>query len=232
MKKRYFLEAGHLAGERFSNVDGFNNFANGFSYADGAAGQNVVRYNPGDSKPYEITVTNANTTATPVTMFNSNVNRNANNQGNVAGITIASAISNVTYIGLLAQTEAKNFECGMTYIQVVSGSNAALTATWTLTTTNADGSQTVDTLTPKKSPMQQQTDVLEYAHTFKIDGYTNIALTLPASTAVTYSFYPSATVALGRSLGNNPVMMDYSRPNITPATQMELSPSALAALRM
>lgn len=232
-KARYFAEAKSIAGERFANVDGFNNFANGFSYADGAAGagSNVMRYSPTDSSPYEITVTNANTTATAVTIFNSYVNRTAGNNGNVSGITIASAVDGVSYTGLLAQSESKNFECGMTYIQVVSGSNAALTATWSLTTKNADGNFETKTLSPKKSPMQQQADVLEYERTFKIDGYTNIVLTLPASTSVTYSYYPSATVALGRSLGNNPVMLDYTRPNITPATQMDLSSSAIAALR-
>mgnify|MGYP000405592730 FL=1 len=154
MKKgRYFAEAKHIATERFNNVDGFNNFANGFSYADGGAGANVMRYQPTDSAPYEIEVANANTTATSVNIFNSYVNRTANNQGNAAGITITSAIDGVTYVGLLAQSESKNFECGMTYIQVVTGSAAALTATWSLTTKNADGNFETKTLSPKKSPM-------------------------------------------------------------------------------
>ncbi len=232
-KSRYFIEAAAIANERFSGVDGFNNFAGGgYQYAGGdGSAQNVQRYNPSDSAPYEIEVANANTTATSVNIFNSYVNRTANNQGNVSGITITSAIDGVTYIGLLAQTESKNFECGMTYIQVSAGSNSALTATWSLVTKNADGNFETKTLSPKKSPMQQQADVLEFERTFKIDGYTSLTLTLPASTTVKYSFYPSATVALGRSLGAVPVMLDYSKPNITPATQMDLSPAAIAAIR-
>lgn len=228
---RYFIEAQRVANTRYNGVDGFNNFSNGFKYADGsAAAANVQRFSPTDSAPYEFQVANSNTTATSFTMFNSYKARTASNYGNVSGITITSAITGVTYDELLAQSESKNFECGMTYMQVVTGSNSAMTATWSLVTKNADGNFTTASISPKKSPMQQQSDVLEFPRVFKIDGYTGITLTMPASTTVQYSFYPSATAAIGRSLGNVPVVLDYGKPTITPPTEMTLSPQAMSAI--
>lgn len=227
---RYFMEAKHLANERFAGVDGFNNFG-GFKYADGGMGSPVERFQPQESAPYEFEVANANTTSTSITMWNSFKARTASNFNNVSGITITSSISGVDYGDMLASSESKNFECGMTYIQVVSGSNSALTAIWSLVTKNIDGNFETKTLSPKKSPMQQQSDVLEYARVFKIDGFTGITLVLPASTTVKYSFYPSATTALGRTLGNVPVMLDYGKPTITPPTEMVFSPAMLSAMR-
>jgi hypothetical protein len=230
---KYFVEAQHLSNERFAGVDGFDNFAGAYSQATGAESQgvNMHQYNAVTSAPYEFTVTNANTAATEVKMFDSYNARTAANFDNVAGITIASAVPDVTYAALLAQTEHKNFECGMTYIQVVSGSNAALTATWALTTKDANGSANVATKTPKKDPRQQQSDVLEFYNTFKINGYTKIVLTLPASTAVTYSFYPSATVDSGRALGNVQSLIDYKAPMISLPQTIQVAPGTAAALR-
>jgi hypothetical protein len=230
---KYFQEASHLVNERFAGVDGFDNVGGNFRYATGVetAGVNMNQYNPVTSAPYELTVTNANTAATDVKMFDSYNARTAANFDNVAGITITSAVPNVTYGALLAQTEHKNFECGMTYIQVVSGSNAALTATWALTTKDANGDANVSTKTPKKSPMQQQADVLEFYNTFKINGYTKIELEMPASTAVTYSFYPSATVDNGRSLGNVSNVIDYKAPMISQPQVITVAPGVANALR-
>lgn len=230
--QKYFNAAAHLSNERFSNVDGFDNFSGAGSFNNAASyGTNVTQFNPSTSAPYEFTVTNANTTATEVKMFDSFNARTAANFDNVSGITIASAIPGVTYAALLAQTESKNFECGMTYIQVVSGSNSALTASWQLTTKDASGDADVRVKNPKKSPMQQQADVLEFDNIFKINGYTKIVLTLPASTAVTYSFYPSATVDAGRELAGNASLRGYVEPMITRPSQVVVSGTAAAALR-
>lgn len=232
--QNYFLQAQHLTNEKFNGVDGFDNFTGGYRYADGGTdsqGVNMHQYNPVTSTPYEFTVTNANTTATSVKMFDSFNARTAANFDNVSGITIASAVPDVTYGALLAQTESKNFECGMTYIQVVSGSNAALTSTWQLTTKDASGQANVVPKTPKKDPRQQQSDVLEFYNTFKINGYTKIVLTMPASTAVTYSFYPSATVDSGRTLGNVNNLLDYKAPMISQPQQIVVAPNVAAALR-
>ncbi len=229
---KYFSEAQHLANERFSGVDGFDNFAGAANYMNvESGGMNVQNYSPATSTPYEFTVTNANTTATAVKMFDSYNARTAANFDNVAGITIASAVTGVTYGALLAQTESKNFECGMTYISVVSGSNSAITATWSLTTKDASGAATTTPKTPKLNPMQNLANVLEFYNTFKIDGYTKIELTMPASTAVTYSFYPSKTTALGRELGGVSTQLDYKAPMIQNPQVVTLAPSVAAALR-
>ena len=230
--QKYFASAKHLSNERFNGVDGFDNFQGSGSYNNVESyGTNIHQFNPSTSAPYEFTVANANTSATDIKLFDSYNARTAANFDNVAGITITSAIPGVSYTGLLAQSEHKNFECGMTYIQVVSGSNAALTATWSLTTKDANGDADVRTKTPKKSPMQQQTDVLEFYNTFKINGYTKIVITLPASTTVTYSFYPSATVDAGRELNGNPNMRGYVAPQITTPTPIVISGAAQNALR-
>lgn len=233
MNSKYFTQAQHLANENFSGVDGFNNFVGGNGMYNNveSAGVNMHQYNPTTSKPYEFTVANANGAATAIKIFDSYNARTAANFDNVAGITITSATPGVTYGALLAQTESKNFECGMTYIEVTTGSNSAVTATWLLTTKNADGSLTSDPLTPKLNPMQQQAQILEFYNTFKIDGYTKIELTLPASTTVKYSFYPSKTAALGRELGGVNTVLGYKGPMLTQPTPITLDPSVLAALR-
>jgi hypothetical protein len=118
----------------------------------------------------------------------------------------------------------------MTYIEVVSGSTAAITATWLLTTKDASGPGSFDTLRPKKDPRQQQNDVLEFYHTFKINGYTNIQITIPASTTVRYSFYPSATVDPGRKLGNVNDVRDYKGPNISQPNKIQVTSTAAKAL--
>lgn len=231
--KSYFAEAQHFANERFSGVDGFDNFTDTANF-DGdmnAAGVNMHQYNSKTSEPYEIEVINTNLVTTNATVFNSYVNRTAANNGNVAGITVNSATTNVTYNGLLAQTEHKNFECGMIYIEVVSGSTAGLTATMSLTTLDGDGESHTRQLRPKKDPRQQQSDVLEFYNTFKINGFTNIVIPVPATTTMRYSFYPSATVDSGRKLGNVHEIKDYKSPKISQPQQITMSKSAAAALR-
>ncbi len=226
-------QARAFAAERFNGVDGFDNMDSGFQFdpSYSAAGVNMHQYNAETSQPYEFTVANANTTATACTLFNSYVNRTANNFGNAVGITVTSTLSNVTYAGLLAQTEHKNFECGMIYIEVTTGSNSGVTAAINLTQLDANNNTTTKTLLPKLNPMQQQANVLEFYYTFKINGYTNLAITIPASTTVKYSFYASATVDSGRKLGNVHEMRDYKAPQISKPSQVVISPAAAAALR-
>lgn len=231
--KAYFNEAQNFANERFSGVDGFDNFTDSMNFSNdmNAAGVNMHQYNSKTSEPYEVEVANTNLVTTNATLFNSYVNRTALNNGNVAGIAVTSATTNVTYGGLLGQTEHKNFECGCIYIEVVSGSTAGLTATMSLTTLDGDGESHTRQLRPKKDPRQQQTDVLEFYNTFKINGYTNIIIPIPASTVMRYSFYPSATVDTGRKLGNVHEIKDYSSPKISQPQQITMSKTAAAAIR-
>ncbi len=231
--KQYFAESNAFTRERFSGVDGFNNFSEDVEFAGGyeAAGVNQHQYNAKTSRPYEIQVANANLAATTAVLFGAHANRTAANFGNAVGITITSSTGGISYAQMLASSENKPFEVGMTYIQVVSGSNAALTASWSLTTGNSDGEQNTVPLTPKKNPMQNQADVLEFYNTFKLNGYCQISVILPASTVVNYSFYPSATVDPGRKLGNMAETREYAAPKISKPETLSLSPAALAALR-
>lgn len=230
---KYFAESNAFVREKFSGVDGFNNFSEeevNFSGYE-AAGVNMHQYNSKTSMPYEVEVANANLVATQALVFGSFSNRTAANNGNVAGITVTSVTPGISYNQMLASSEAKNFEVGMTYIQAVSGSNAVITSTWSLTTGDSAGEQNTRPLTPKKDPRQNQADVLEFYNTFKINGYCQIAVIIPASTTVRYSFYPSATVDAGRKLGNVPETREYAKPMISKPDTLALSPAALAALR-
>jgi hypothetical protein len=175
--KKYFNEAQHLSNGRFLGVDGFNNFASNYRNADG--GGSVQTFTPDTSSPYEFTVANGNTAATSVTLFNAYSARTASNNGAPTGVTFAAVASNVTYTQILAQTESKNFECGKTYIEIITGSSAGLTATWSLTTGDASGNFQTVVKTPKLNPNQQITTVLEFDNTFRIDGFTSIVLTIP-----------------------------------------------------
>lgn len=232
VNKTILAESRAFANERFSGIDGFDNFSDSYNFADdNASGVNMTQYNSKTSEPYEIQVANANTVATAATIFNSYVNRTASNFGNVSGITITSAVAGFTYGALLAQLEHKNVEIGKIYIQVITGSNSAVTATIGLTTADSSAESTTRQLRPKKSPLNNQADVLEFECSFKINGYTNLAVTIPASTTVEYSFYPSATVDSGRKLGNVHEIKDYKGPVITPKPTLSLSPAAIAQLR-
>ncbi len=230
---QHISQARAFANERFSGIDGFDNFSDSYNFSDdlNAAGVNMHQYNAKTSMPYEFTVANSNTTATSVSLFNSYVNRTAANQGAPAGVVIASTLSNVTYAGLLAQSEHKNFECGMIYIEVTTGSNSGVTAAINLTQLDATNESNTKTLLPKINPMQQQANVLEFYNTFKINGYTNLVIVIPASTTVKYSFYASATVDPGRKLGNVAEIKDYKGPQISKPQQVVISPAAAAALR-
>lgn len=119
----------------------------------------------------------------------------------------------------------------MIYIEVTTGSNSGVTAAINLTQLDATNESTTKTLLPKINPMQQQANVLEFYNTFKINGYTNLVITIPASTTIKYSFYASATVDPGRKLGNVAEIKDYKGPQISKPQQVVISPAAAAALR-
>lgn len=231
--KKYFRDAGSFMHERFSGVDGFNNFSDEMNFEGdyNAAGVNIHQQTATTSTPYEIEVVNANLVTTTCIIFGSYANRTAANFGNPVGITISSITQNVTYTQMLAQFEHKNWECGMIYIQAVSGSNSVITSTLSLTTGDAIGELNTKQMPVKKDPMQQQADVLEFYHTFKVNGFTTINIAIPASTTVHYSFYASATVDTGRTLGNVKPISGYKGPQIGKAQNLNLSPAALSALR-
>lgn len=235
--RKYFREALASASERFSNfagdeLGGLGGFAGGnFAGNDlNAAGVNVHQYNAKTSAPYEVLVQNTTGGALTAQIFGSDNNRTAANFGNPVGITITSATPNINYLQQLAASENANFEIGMTYIQVVAGSTAVLTATWNLTYLNQDGELVSKPLVVKKSPNQFQNDVLEYYFTFPLGGLTSIAISIPANTTVQYSFYPSATVNPGRQIINAPQVREYAKPTISQPVPMTISPKALNAI--
>lgn len=235
-RKRYFREAQASVNERYSSFTGDEvanlNFAGGdYSFAVDYNASGAQAAPPRDSKPYEVEVANANLVATTCFLWGSNKARTTANFNNPVGITITSATPNVDYLEMLSDSEAGNFEVGKTYIEVVTGSNAALTATWSLTYKNSDGRLTTDPVPVKINPMQQIQSVLEFYYTFPLDGYTNIQIAIPASTTVRYSFYVSATNRPGRNLLNQSPVKEFKDAPIVRPTPIALTPRAIAALK-
>ncbi len=238
MRSNYFREAQRSVNQRFSSFTGeeLNGLQfSGGNYASFASDYNAAGPQAGavkDSKPYEVEVVNANLAATVCFLWGSNLARTSVTFNNPAGITVTSATPNVSYLEMLADSESGNFEVGKTYIEVVAGASptAALTATWSLTYKNSDGKLVTDPIPVKINPMQQITTVLEFYYTFPLDGYTNIQITIPASTTIRYSFYVSATNRPGRHLLNQNTVKEFADTPIVRPTPIALTPRALAAL--
>lgn len=229
MKKEYLQEAKNFQMEKFHNADGWDYASGELLNAD--SGVMAHKYNVDTSQPYVVRVDNTNLVATTAFVLGAYTARTAANFNNPAGVNITSGMPNVTYAEFLAQMEHKNFKAGMIYIQAISGSNAVITATLSLTTKDADGNAVTGSLLPKKDPNQQQTDVLEYYHMFNVNGFTSWTVSIPASTIVEYTIYPVTTVDDGRALINPAnVVRSYGAPKIGKSVSLNLSPSAIAAL--
>ncbi len=175
------------------------------------------------AQPYEITVTNQNSTATAVKLFDSYNARTSANFDNQMGITITSSVPGVTYGALLAQSESKSFTVGMMYIEVVSGSNSAATATMRAVTRDANGASTTRPIQPRFNPFQQLPNIAEHYQTFIINGYTSIELIMPANTSVRYSFYPF------RAPANRTLSVPTNQP---PPTIVSVNEDELAAVQI
>ncbi len=232
---KYFALAGAFVKEKFAGVDGFDSATGNWGYeaagAPGANAQNLQNYNSSTSRPYIIQIANANLVDTDITLWNSFSNRGIANNGNPAGITISSGMPGVTYAEMLAESETKNFQCGMVYMKVLAGSNGILDAAITLTTGASTGQKSTDPLTPDLDPNQTLTNVLVFYCDFKINGFTNWVVTMPPSTTVRYKFYNTTTVDAGRALSNNPAVKGYVAPQIGKPFQITMSPKMQAALK-
>lgn len=228
---KYFAEAEEFANERFSNADAFEEFVDDYSDDMGdysmANGMNAGKPVK-TSQPYIINVANANAVTTPAVILGSYTNRTAANFGNVAGITVTSGLTNITYGELLAQTEHKPFENGIIYIE--STNTAQVTQTIALTHQDANGNTATKTIVPKLDPNQQIATVLEWYYSFPVDGFTSLTMNVLATTTVTYSLYPAATVDTVRSLRNTSQVRDYRGPKIGKPVVTTLTASAAKAL--
>ena len=195
--------------------------------------------NAPQSQPYIITISNASATAVTnfdvlgaYTYINSNTmpstpaGTTSFTSGSLLvtstgvggiGLTVTSAISNVTYQQFLYQSMTQPFSVGLTYIESVSPSSSAqITQPITLNTQDANGNQMLRTIVPTVDPYQQQTTIVAVKQLYSIDGFTKLTFsTVLANAVFRVHFYPATNINLASGLQGAPVAQSYTNPNIS-----------------
>jgi hypothetical protein len=230
--QNYLKNANRSVNEQFIGVDGFVDDdmyftgAEGFFGADGDSQGAMAAPSVMRSQPYIITVSNASASSVSVDIFGAYIYLNggsgafSNGSLTVSSVTISSNLSNVTYFNLLNQSSVSPFTIGSTLISWVSGTTTQVLQPITLSTLDANGNQAVKILTPVIDPYQQQAGIIELKQPYRIDGFTKLTLTILATTAVQFQFYPADTINIARGLAGNPVSKQYGSPRIIrPATR-------------
>lgn len=232
--RNYINNARNQANEKYMSWTGNGNPNNGgYKNMDGNAFRQAStvqsRQKPADgapavaapqSQPYIIQISNASASA--VNSFDvlgaySYINNAGFSNGSltISGITISSAISNVTYQQFLYQSMNQPFNVGLTYIESVSGSSSQITQPFTLNTQDANGNQLLRTIVPTIDPYQQQTSIVAVRQLYSIDGFTKLTWSsILASVVFRVQFYPAANINLAAGLQGNNVSQDYSNPNL------------------
>jgi hypothetical protein len=170
------------------------------------------------SRPYIVIVSSASGAA--VTDFEIlGANDYLNNSGfNAAGslvigsVTIYSGIPNVNYRYFLYQTQQSPFTVGQTYI-ACTNQTAQVQEAFTVITTDSNGIKVEIPIVPAIDPYQQQTGVIVNEDEYSVDGGTKLKIaTLLANAVVTFRFYPSVNVNVGRQLTDQSSVSTYGNP--------------------
>lgn len=221
--KNYLANARNFANENYSNANGnYRNFAPNL-----VGGRQVMSADGGaasaaQSQPYIITISNASASAVSnfdvlgaFTYISGGIGTFSNGSLTISGVTISSAISNVTYQQFLYQSMQQPFSVGLTYIESVTGTSSQITTPFILNTQDANGNQALRTIVPTIDPYQQQTSVLAVKQLYRIDGFTKLTFsTIFASVQFRLHFYPSDNINLANGLAGAPVAQQYSSPNV------------------
>jgi len=176
--------------------------------------------NAPQSQPYIITISNASATA--VSNFDilgafTYINSAGFTAGSltISGVTISSAITNVTYQQFLYQSMQQPFSVGLTYIESTSGTSSQISQTFTLNTQDANGNQLLRTIVPTIDPYQQQSTIVAVKQEFSIDGFTKLTFSqVAASVVFRVHFYPSTNINLAAGLSGGTVAQRFGNPNI------------------
>jgi hypothetical protein len=188
------------------------------------------------SQPYILTISNASATAVsnfdvlgaytylnggtmpstpPGTASFTTVPGSLTVTGTGFGITISSAIANVSYQQFLYQSMNQPFSVGLTYIESVGGASNQITQTFTLNTQDANGNQLLRTIVPTIDPYQQQSSIVAVKQLYSIDGFTKLTFTqIGALSVFRIHFYPSTNINLAAGLQGSSVAQQYGNPNI------------------
>lgn len=223
--RKYLNDARNFANERYLNADGQFEDDLSFTVDEGsfmnAEGNSVGSVSSAPkSQPYIITISNASATA--VSNFDIlgsyQYLQNVGFVGGsltISGVTISSAISNVTYQNFLYQTMNNPYTVGLTYIESVSGSTSQVTTVLTLNTQDANGNQALMPLIPTIDPYQFQSGTIALKQGYRIDGFTKITLaTILPSVVFRIHFYPADNINLARGLAGRPVSRQFANPKV------------------
>lgn len=230
------------SGERFMGVDGrvdgqapFMKFTNdldpgSFYGADGSNAGQAAMNNGATSQPYALQISNASAaTISNFTIWQANTYLDQGSYSwsagslTVSGVTISSVYGgNITYWTMLQQSQQGPFGVGKTYMNVLSGSNGQVTQPLNLTTIDMNGDQASKIIPNLVSPNQFQAGILENSSTYRIDGYTGVAITVLPSAVFQIYFFPSATVNLARGIVGAPIGRVYSDRSIGAPTPVQL----------
>jgi hypothetical protein len=231
--RNYIENARNAASESYNDFTGnghpsnggfprFNNWS-GNKLQPMKSPMNAAGTNPAapQSQPYIITISNASATA--VNSFDilgayTYIGNSGFSAGSltISGVTISSAIANVTYQQFLYQSMNQPFQVGLTYIQSVTGSQAQITQTFTLTTQDANGNTLSRVIVPVINPFQQQSGIVSVPQLYSIDGFTKITYNqILASVVFQIQFYPAANINLASGLQGNAVTNNFGSPNIS-----------------
>lgn len=221
--KKYLQSAQNGAHERFLSADGFVDndlmFTAEGSFFGASGEMGMGAPSAPTSQPYIITVSNASGVA--VSNFDVlgayiYLQSTGFSGGSLTlnGVTISSAISNVTYQQFLYQTTNNPFTVGLTYIEAITN-NSQVTSVLTLNTQDANGNQALKPLVPTIDPYQFQSGTIAMKQMYRIDGYTRLTIaTVQPNAVFRMHFYPTDNINLARGLAGNPVTRQYGDPKI------------------
>jgi len=229
----YFAQAQDEANNEFFNYDGFDD--DDFDFVD----DDFDSFDGDDDDAFDMATGRGMGTPTSqpyivviVTILGSynTLGQTAPNYQNFASISITMGISGISYQEFLYQSMNKPFVVGLTYYQS-STANQVL-ETLTLIQKDVNGNESQKTLVPTIDPYQQQATIIAIKFSYKVDGFTSIVMSqlLGGATAKLY-FYPAETSSIARTLTGRRAVSGYGNPNIVKSDKIQLSGSALRALK-
>jgi hypothetical protein len=205
------------AEERFSGFNGTDDFddfelgdyADDWSMADGGGVQTMK-----SPSPYQVRVTNTTGGTLTAVLFGLNQYLLTPNFGSAAALVVEPAQANVSYLELLQQSGSQPFETSL--IRVKTTNAAQVTETLNITVKDANGQFAGYPLITESyfSAYQQQSGILDIPFTLKIDGNTNIQVSILAATTVTFTFFPAEKVNTAKGLAGQSPLQVYGNPQV------------------
>jgi len=209
MYENYFNAQENAAYDSYSNFGGWDNFSDQYDYAGGAG----VSVEPSASLPFIILISNSTTDdVTGVKILGANANAGANNNGNVAAITISLDSDDVTYSEFLQSIKSEPFKVGL--MQLQSSNTSQPFKRLTITNKESNGRKTTLPVTPTLDPNQNQAGVTNVRYAFPVNAFTEITTTILASATLTMRLYPMAQLDIARGLSGQSVEKAYAKPNL------------------